>query len=130
MSTTPNGSASATQLAIIQEERLQRVEDRVGELHTTVQAHVQTEDIRWETITQKISEMGDRLVEKIDGVGKDVAVLKERSDKQQTSIDELAKQEDERKKRKAWLLKSMWIIPGAALVEAGHQLFVWLMRLH
>lgn len=126
MANPPNGSAAM--LAGIQEDRLQRAEDHLTTFAADLRAHIQTEDLRYEVLTTHIKDMGDRVLEKISSVASDVSVLKERSDGQEKIIDDLKETDDGRKKRNSFLLKGFWLIPAAALAEAGHRLFVWLTK--
>lgn len=116
----PNGTTNM--LVALQEERLQRLQDLSQELQGDLHAHTQTDDLRFQMLTKQVADLGDKVIEKIDAVAVDITVLRERSSLQGEKIAKLREKESARSKRNRFLLKAMWLLPAAILVESGHQI--------
>lgn len=112
------------------EQRLQKAEERISDLETEVGAHIQTDELQHSIVSQKIDEMGDRIMGKIDELAEGVVALQKRSEAQAGSIASLRAKELKRSKITKLLANLPWVAAAAAATEVGHRILTYILGKH
>jgi hypothetical protein len=109
-------------LAAIHEERIQRVEDRLSDLDASHRSHVETDEIHFNMLGQKMDDWATKVVDRLDILSADIKQMSGTMADHHESIGNLKAKEIARKKVWQRIAKLWWIIPTTFAGGLAHKL--------